>query len=376
MSNGDDLRAGRVRFRALVVLIGALGGIAFSNGYSQTMNNVSKWRTLDARPPIVIAHRGASGYRPEHTLASYLLAIEQGADFVEPDLVATRDGHLIARHEPMLDATTDVAQRAEFADRRTTRMLDGKPVTAFFASDFTLAEIKQLRAIQPNPARAKDFDGKLEIPTFEEILELVRKESAARGRVIGVYPETKHPAYHLTLGLPLEDRMLTILRKFDLDREGGPVFIQSFESANLQYLRARTRLPLVQLMEDGALKYDTSGTRVVGVEIPQYGDPRGGEPPRELKDIAAYADAIGPWKRQILRDLQQPTLLVTSVIEQAHAAGLRVHTYTFRSEPATLAPQYQNDPLREYRQFYEMGIDGVFSDFPDVALKARVLPVE
>ena len=376
MSNGDDLRAGRVRFRALVVLIGALGGIAFSNGYSQTMNNVSKWRTLDARPPLVIAHRGASGYRPEHTLASYLLAIEQGADFVEPDLVATRDGHLIARHEPMLDATTDVAQRAEFADRRTTRMLDGKPVTAFFASDFTLAEIRQLRAIQPNPARAKDFDGKLEIPTFEEILELVRKESAARGRVIGVYPETKHPAYHLTLGLPLEDRMLTILRKFDLDREGGPVFIQSFESANLQYLRARTRLPLVQLMEDGALKYDTSGTRVVGVEIPQYGDPRGGEPPRELKDIAAYADAIGPWKRQILRDLQQPTLLVTSVIEQAHAAGLRVHTYTFRSEPATLAPQYQSDPLREYRQFYEMGIDGVFSDFPDVALKARALPAE
>ena len=376
MSNGDDLRAGRVRFRALVVLIGALGGIAFSNSYSQTMNNVSKWRTLDARPPLVIAHRGASGYRPEHTLASYLLAIEQGADFVEPDLVATRDGHLIARHEPMLDATTDVAQRAEFADRRTTRMLDGKPVTAFFASDFTLAEIRQLRAIQPNPARAKDFDGKLEIPTFEEILELVRKESAARGRVIGVYPETKHPAYHLTLGLPLEDRMLTILRKFDLDREGGPVFIQSFESATLQYLRARTRLPLVQLMEDGALKYDTSGTRVVGVEIPQYGDPRGGEPPRELKDIAAYADAIGPWKRQILRDLQQPTLLVTSVIEQAHAAGLRVHTYTFRSEPATLAPQYQNDPLREYRQFYEMGIDGVFSDFPDVALKARALPAE
>ena len=359
-----------------MVLIGALGGIAFSNSYSQTMNNVSKWRTLDARPPLVIAHRGASGYRPEHTLASYLLAIEQGADFVEPDLVATRDGHLIARHEPMLDATTDVAQRAEFADRRTTRMLDGKPVTAFFASDFTLAEIRQLRAIQPNPARAKDFDGKLEIPTFEEILELVRKESAARGRVIGVYPETKHPAYHLTLGLPLEDRMLTILRKFDLDREGGPVFIQSFESANLQYLRARTRLPLVQLMEDGALKYDTSGTRVVGVDIPQYGDPRGGEPPRELKDIATYADAIGPWKRQILRDLQQPTLLVTSVIEQAHAAGLRVHTYTFRSEPATLAPQYQNDPLREYRQFYEMGIDGVFSDFPDVALKARVLPVE
>jgi glycerophosphoryl diester phosphodiesterase len=334
-------------------------------------STVSKWRTIDARPPIVIAHRGASGYRPEHTLASYLLAIEQGADFLEPVLDATRDGHLIARHEPVLDATTDVAQHPQFANRRTTRLLDGKSVTAFFASDFTLAEIKQLRAVQPNPARSKEFDGKFEIPTLEEILELVRKESAARHRVIGVYPETKHPAYHLGLGLPLEDRMLTILRKFELDREGGPVFIQSFESANLQYLRSRTRLPLVQLMDDGALQYDESGTRVVSVQIPQYGDTRGGTPPRELKDVASYADAIGPWKRQILRDVQQPTLLQTSVIEQAHAVGLRVHTYTFRSEPATLAPQYENDPLREYRQFYELGIDGVFSDFPDVALRAR-----
>jgi len=372
MSNKARRRVEAVRVCLSMILIGAGVSIVFTTSYSQSMNtSVGKWRTLDSQPPIVIAHRGASGYRPEHTLASYRLAIEFGADFIEPDLVATRDGHLIARHEPVLDDTTNVKQHPEFADRRTTRTLDGKSVTAFFASDFTLAEIKQLRAIQPNPARSREYDGKFEIPTFEEILELVRKESASRHHAIGVYPETKHPAYHLGLGLPLEERMLETLRKFGLDRAGAPVFIQSFESANLQYLRSRTSLPLVQLMDDGALTYDESGARVTGVSIPQHGDPRGGTPPHTLADIAKYATAIGPWKRQILRDVQKSSLLQTSVIEQAHAAGLRVHTYTFRSEPATLAPQYANDPLLEYRQFFELGIDGVFSDFPDVALKTR-----
>ncbi|HEY5809078.1 MAG TPA: glycerophosphodiester phosphodiesterase family protein, partial [Povalibacter sp.] len=182
--------------------------------------DVNTWRTLDGAPPIVIAHRGASGYRPEHTLASYVLAIELGADFIEPDLVATRDGHLIARHEPVLDATTDVTGHPEFASRRTTRMLDGKSVTAFFASDFTLAEIRTLRAVQPNPARSKQYDGQFGIPTFEEILQLAKQESAARGRVIGVYPETKHPAFHLALGLPLEDSLLDALRRYGFDRAG------------------------------------------------------------------------------------------------------------------------------------------------------------
>ena len=205
--------------------------------------------TIDGTPPLVIAHRGASGYRPEHTLASYALAIELGADFIEPDLVATKDGHLIARHEPLLDATTDVARHPEFAARRTTKNLDGKPVTAFFASDFTLAEIKTLRAIQPNEARSKEFDGRFEIPTFEEILELVARESRQRQRPIGIYPETKHPAFHLALGLPLEDRLLEALRRHDLDLADAPVFIQSFESANLQYLHAQTQVKLVQLFD-------------------------------------------------------------------------------------------------------------------------------
>jgi glycerophosphoryl diester phosphodiesterase len=329
------------------------------------------WATLDGAQPLVIAHRGASGHRPEHTLASYGLAIEFGADYIEPDLVATKDGHLVARHEPLLDDTTDVKQHPEFASRRSTKVLDGKETTGFYASDFTLAELRTLRAVQANPARSKEFDGKFTIPTFEEILDLLERESAQRGRRIGVYPETKHPSFHLAMKLPLEDKLLEALRRRGLDRADSPVFIQSFESGNLQYLRGKTKLPLVQLLDDGALIYDDTGTHVLAVNIPQFGDPRGGARPQTLADVAKYANAIGPWKRQILRDVGQSSLLTTAVIEQAHAVGLRVHTYTFRNEPATLAPEYRNDPLVEYRRFYDLGIDGVFSDFPDTALAAR-----
>jgi glycerophosphoryl diester phosphodiesterase len=354
-----------------VLLLAALAlGVAAVEAASPVQDSTT-WRTLDGKPPLVIAHRGASGYRPEHTLASYTLAIEMGADYIEPDLVATRDGQLVARHEPLLDDTTDVKSHPEFANRRATKQLDGKSVTGFFVSDFTLAEIRQLRAVQSNPARSKEYDGRFEIPTFEEILDLAERESRQRGRTIGVYPETKHPSFHLALNLPLEERLLDALRRRKLDRADGPVFIQSFESANLQYLRAKTKLPLVQLLDEGALLYDAAGKSVTAVRIPQYGDKRGGAAPQSLEDVAKYANAIGPWKRQIMRDVKAPQLLPTTVIEQAHAAGLRVHTYTFRSEPATLAPEYQNDPQLEYRQFYALGIDGVFSDFPDAALKAR-----
>lgn len=332
------------------------------------------WRTLDGKAPLVIAHRGASGYRPEHTLASYLLAIEQGADFIEPDLVATKDGHLVARHEPVIDATTDVAAHPEFAARKTTRLLDGKAVHGFFVGDFTLSELQQLRAVQPNAARPQEYDGKFPIPTFEEILDLVERESASRRRSIGVYPETKHPAFHLALGLPLEERLLAALRARKLDRADAPVFIQSFENANLQYLRTKTKVRLVQLLDAGALEFDGSGVKVTRVTIPQFDDVRGGSVPASLRDVAKYADAIGPWKRQILREVQGAALLQTTLIEQAHAAGLRVHAYTFRNEAATLAPQYGKDPLREYRQFFELGVDGVFADFPDTARRALSAP--
>jgi len=336
------------------------------------------WSTLKGAAPLVIAHRGASGHRPEHTLASYALAMELGADYIEPDLVATKDGHLVARHEPLLDETTDVAKRPEFSSRRTTRTLDGIEVTGYFACDFTLAEIKRLRAVQPNPARSKDHDGQYEIPTFEEILDLL-DEALARGRRIGVYPETKHPDFHLQLGLPLEDRLLAALRARGLDREDAPVFIQSFESTNLQYLRTRTGLSLVQLLDLRGLQFDAEGLDVSSVTIPQFPDARGGQPPRSLADIAAYAQAIGPWKRMILhdtaRDAEQTALVPTKLIAQAHEAGLAVHAYTFRDEPATLAAEYHADPVREYIQFYDLGIDGVFSDFPDTALRARNLRV-
>jgi glycerophosphoryl diester phosphodiesterase len=331
----------------------------------------SAWPTLDGSPPLVIAHRGASGYRPEHTLEAYALAIEQGADFIEPDLVATKDGHLVARHEPLLDATTDVAHKAEFTKRKTTKHLDGKPVTGYFASDFTLDEIKQLRAIQPNPARSKEHDGRYQIPTFEEVLDLIEREARARNRTIGIYPETKHPAFHVSIGLPLEDRLLDALQRRNLDNAEAPVFIQSFESANLQYLRSRTKVRLVQLLADDIVQYDSTGSRVAAVRPLHFGDPRGTVLARNLGDIAKYAHAVGPWKRQILRDVGGPKLLQTNLIERAHSVGLRVHAYTFRNEPATLAPQYEKDPAREYEQFFALGIDGVFSDFPDTALKAR-----
>jgi glycerophosphoryl diester phosphodiesterase len=333
--------------------------------------SAAAWPTIDGNPPLVIAHRGASGYLPEHTLAAYELAIEQGADFIEPDLVATKDGHLIARHEPLLDLTTDVARRAEFANRKTTKHMDGKPVTGYFASDFTLAEIKQLRAVQANPARSKEYDGRYEIPTFEEILELVARESAKRQRAIGIYPETKHPAFHFSIGLPLEDRLLEALQRHGLDREDAPVFIQSFESANLQYLRTRTKVKLVQLLDDEVVKYDSVGVRVAAVRPLHFGDPRGTVLARNFADIKKYADAVGPWKRHIVRETEPGKLQKTNLVERAHAVGLHVHVYTFRNEPATLFGHYEQNPRREYEEFFALGVDGVFSDFPDTALAAR-----
>lgn len=304
-------------------------------------------------------------------MAAYELAIEQGADYIEPDLVATQDGHLIARHDPLLDVTTDVARHPEFAHRRTTKHLDGKPVTGFFASDFTLEEIKRLRAIQHHPARSKAHDGLYQIPTLEEILALVAAESRERNRSIGIYPETKHSAFHVSIGLPLEERLLEALQRHDLNRADAPVFIQSFESANLQYLRSCTDVKLVQLLDDDVVQYDSTGTRVAAVRPLHFGDPRGSALAGNLADIAKYADAVGPWKRHILRDVGQRQLLQTNFIDRAHTAGLRVHAFTFSNEPGALAVQYRNDPLQEYRQFFELGIDGVFSDFPDTALEAR-----
>ncbi len=355
-----------------------------------------------AAVPLVIAHRGASGYLPEHTLEAYALAIELGADYVEPDLVATRDGVLIARHEPNLIATTDVAQRPEFASRRRTAVIDGVTEEGFFASDFTLAEIRTLRAIQPFSERDQSFNGRFRIPTFAEILDLVRRKSAEQGRAIGVYPETKHPTYHRDLGLPLEDRMLDELTRAGMNHRGAPVFIQSFEVSNLRYLRTRTRVKLVQLIDGDSVANDGTVTLAPPFDKPYdfavRGDPRTFKDlltPAGLREIATYADGIGPWKPYLIGskctdanndgrcddvnddgriDEADRTLLAPStVVADAHAAGLLVHPFTFRSEQRRLAKDYAGNPINEYLKFYELGVDGVFSDFTDTARAARFL---
>jgi glycerophosphoryl diester phosphodiesterase len=356
------------------------------------------------RDPIVIGHRGAPGYLPDHTLQGYRLAIEFGADYIEPDLVATKDGHLIARHEPNMIGTTDVASRPEFASRRRIGIVDGFPEEGFFASDFTLAEIKQLRAVQPLAERPQAFNGKFEIPTFEEVLDLVERMERKQHRRIGVYPETKHPTYHQQLGLPLEGRLVAALKRHGLSHRNSAVFIQSFEQSNLKQLNKMTPVRLVQLVDandvnpDGTLDYTAPFDRPYDWTV--SGDPRllartfgffatnAG-----LREIATYADGIGPWKRYIVSsaavdlngdgtvgdengdglvdEADRKALPPTDLIRRAHKHGLLIHTWTFRNEKRRLLADYRNNPIREYLQFYKLGIDGVFADFPDTALLAR-----
>jgi len=296
---------------------------------------------------VVIAHRGASGERPEHTLESYRLAIEEGADYIEPDLVMTRDGVLIARHENEISGTTDVAQHPGFAARRRTQIIDGESFTGWFTEDFTLSEIKTLRArerlaeLRPQNRR---FDGHFAVPTFDEIMQLVMSANRqpGRNRPIGVYPETKHPAHFAAVGLPQELRLLDTLQRYQYAKAGSPVFIQSFDPRNLQQLRRMTQLPLVQLLEH------------------ELG---------ELQRVAMYADAIGIAK----------ALATQEAIRAAHAARLRVHVWTFRAENEFLPqdlrigtePAGHGNLETEIRRYLEAGIDGFFVDFPAVGVRVR-----
>jgi glycerophosphoryl diester phosphodiesterase len=336
------------------------------------------------RQPIVIGHRGASGYLPEHTLEAYALAIEMGADYIEPDLVATKDGHLIARHEPMLGSTTNVAGLTEFAERRTTKVVDGETVTDFFASDFTLAEIKTLRAKQSRAGRPTQFDGLFDVPTFEEVIELVKRKSREKGRTVGIYPETKHPTFHDRLGLSLEEPLVAALRRAGWNRKDAPVFIQSFEQSNLKQLRRMTPVRLVQLVDandalpDGSMDFTPPFDRPYDWTV--SGDPRllartfgYFVTPAGLKEIATYADGVGPWKRYLVRLANGEKKVFPQIVQNAHKAGLMIHTWTFRSEQGQLLPQYAGNPLNEYFEFYGLDIDGVFSDFPDTAVAARTL---
>ena len=356
--------------------------------------------TLNGDTPLVIGHRGASGYRPDHTLESYKLAIDMGADFIEPDLVATKDGVLVARHEPNITGTTDVATRPEFASRKTTKNVDGVNEEGWFVSDFTLAELKTLRAVQPLSDRDQSYNGKFQIPTFEEVLDLAKAEGTKAGRTVGVYPETKHPTYHAKLGLPLEDRLLAVLAKYGYTTKASPVIVQSFEVSNLKYLRTKTQVRLVQLVDANDVNADGSMDLTAPYDKPYdfavAGDSRTFASlltPAGLKEIKTYADGIGPWKPYLIPSKQvdankdgkpddlngdgkiderdRVMMPATSVVKDAHAAGLFVHAYTFRNEAKRLASDFKGDPKAEYQLFYQLGVDGVFSDFADHAVAAR-----
>lgn len=328
-----------------------------------------------AEAPLVIAHRGASAERPEHTLMAYRLAIAQGADFIEPDLVITKDGHLVARHENEIGSTTDVAQHPEFADRKTSKSIDGERITGWFTEDFTLAELKRLKARerlpQLRPANMA-FDGTECIPTFEQILDLVKAESSARGRKIGVYPETKHPSYFRALGLPLEEPLLKTLGAHGLDKHDSAVFIQSFEVGNLQQLHRKTAVRLVQLMSSTGGPADRPDLSYAAMAT------AGG-----LKAVAAYADAIGVEKTMVVPRTENGTLAApTTLVADAHKAGLQVHVWTFRPENYFLPTDLRRgeglaergDAPAEIRAFLAAGIDGFFSDSVVDAVRAKTAP--
>jgi len=318
--------------------------------------------------PILIAHRGASGERPEHTIASYTLAIEQGADFIEPDLVLTKDGILVARHENEISTTTDVADHPEFASRKATKVIDGHSVKGWFTEDFTLAELKMLRAKERlpklRPANTA-YDGQFTIPTFDEIIALAQAKSKETGRRIGLYPETKHPSYFASIGLPHEGPLLAALEGAGYTRKDDPVFIQSFEVGNLIALSSRTSLRLIQLVDADGGPADRPATTYAEILADEG-----------LKSVARYAAGIGPAKDLIIRR----TLLgaldgSTGLVRRCHAAGLEVHPWTFRAENFFLPlglrnginPRSTGDLAEEIRLFLAEGIDGLFCDFPGIA---------
>lgn len=326
--------------------------------------------------PIVIAHRGASGERPEHTPMAYRLAVEQGADFIEPDLVITKDGHLVVRHENEIGGTTDVAARPEFAARKTTKIIDGESLAGWFTEDFTLAELKTLRCRerlpQLRPANAR-YDGREAIPTFDEVVALARAENARTGRVIGVYPEMKHPRHFASIGLPFEQRMADALKANDLDNREAPVFVQCFEVAPLKALRPLTKARLVQLVDAEGGPAEAPGVRYADMVTAEG-----------LKAIAAYADGVGPnWSLVVPNDGVK-LLPATALVADAHAAGLQVHPWTVRAEnhflPTSLQrglsmrpdrPRLHGDVGAVFKALYAAGVDGVFSDFPGLAAAAR-----
>ncbi|WP_373488799.1 glycerophosphodiester phosphodiesterase [Blastomonas sp.] len=324
--------------------------------------------TLGATPviansPLVIAHRGASGERPEHTLTAYELAIDQGADYIEPDLVITKDGVLVARHENEISETTDVADRPEFADRKTSKRIDGQTMSGWFTEDFTLAELKTLRAKerlpQLRPANMA-YDGKDEVPTLIEIIALVKRKEVASGRRIGLYPETKHPSFFRAAGLPLEEPLVRDLNAAGYTGADAPVFIQSFELGNLERLRDMTDLPLIQLMASQGGPPDRPDVSYAAMTTPEW-----------LAKLAGYVQGVGAEKSLVIpRDAAGALGTPSNLVRDAHAAGLKVHVWTFRREnfflPGGLKsgvdPRDAGDLDAEIKAFMATGIDGFFTD--------------
>jgi glycerophosphoryl diester phosphodiesterase len=318
----------------------------------------SSGRLVMSAAPIIIAHRGASGHLPEHTLEAYDLAITMGADFIEPDVVSTKDGVLVTRHENEIGSTTNVA--AHFPDRKRTVVVDGDTITGWFVEDLTLAELRQVRAKERLPQRSHANDGKFLVPTLDEVLALVRRREKETGRTIGVYPETKHPTFFRSIGLPLEDRLLGVLGAHGFRGRDDAVFIQSFEVGNLRALKARTPIRLIQLINDGGVSPETGGRPYADLVTPAG-----------LRDVATYAFGIGPAKALVQPVGRDGSLgEATTLVRDAHAAGLAVHVWTLRSDAMFLPKAYHGDAGAEWRRFAALGVDGMFGDFADDGVRA------
>ncbi|MEV5341439.1 glycerophosphodiester phosphodiesterase [Streptomyces sp. NPDC052676] len=366
--------------RALLgaAVLGASGAVLGLGGTARA-DASGEGRGVKSLPvPTIIGHRGASGYRPEHTLAAYQLALDMGADVVEAgDLVPTKDGHLVCRHEPEIGGTTDVADHPEFADRRTTKTLDGVATTGWFTEDFTLAELKTLRAKERIPANRPHntlYDGRWEIPTFEEVLRWQDEQTKRRGKQVWIYPELKHPTYFRGLGLGLEERVAKVLRKHGRHKWHSPVILQSFEPTSIQRLNKLVDNPLVVLL---------SGATTRPWDFVETGDPRTVADlikPAGLREIASYAQGIGPTLDLIIpKDKAGKLTEPTTLVADAHKVGLILHPYTLRNEnpflPADFRkgtdPDAYGDVFGAYRAYFATGIDGVFTDHPDTGLLAR-----
>ena len=360
-------------------------------------HDASPLHTLDGKPALVVAHRGAGGYLPEETIDAYVMAIGMGADAIEPDAVSTKDGVLIARHDPNLVYSTDVADHPEFASRKRTMNVDGDVQEGWFASDFTLAEIKTLGGISTDAERPQQYNGRYKIATIEEVIDLIKQS----GKPISLYVETKNPTFHRQIGLPLEDKLLALLTSAGWTTKSAPVFVQSFEPGSLKYMRSKgSALKMVQLIDADDVDLKTGALTYVAPFDRPYDWTAAGDQrlfsamvtPAGLADIKTYADGIGPWKRYIVsikgqvgtdgkvvdangdgkvNETDATTLAPGTLVADAHKAGLFVHPFTFRNEQRRLAADYKGDPKREYQQFFALGVDGVFSDFADTALAAR-----